>query len=217
MSLIIVLPLFLLALRFYQRRHLKGQLLLAALFTYLAYIYLIGLMGNTFNGLFLGWVALFSIGCFGLIRLLLEINPDTLSQKVSREFPRKPVAVYMIGVAVLLSIQYITEIIGAYITGRPPLSLAHYTTLELAGLELGIMIPLHILAGVLLWRQKAWGYMLSSVLAFAAFMVFIALSISLLISSFWYGYGNMADIAITIVITVIAAVFSFAIFMKIRD
>jgi hypothetical protein len=95
--------------------------------------------------------------------------------------------------------------------------LDHYTTLELPGLELGVMIPLHILAGLLLWRQRAWGYLLSTILAFAAAMVFIALSISLLLSYFWYAYGDLADIAITLGITLVAAGFSLAIFRQIQD
>jgi len=216
-SLVIVLPLFLAALRFYLRGQMKGRLLLAALFTYLAYIYLIGFMGNAFNGLFLGWVALFSLGCFGLFQVVSEINLPALPQQFTVRFPVKPVAVYMLAVAAILSAQYLAEIFGAYITGSPPSSLDHYTTLELAGLELGIMIPLHILAGLLLWRQNAWGYLLSTILAFAASMVFIALSISLLIPYFGSARGNLADLAITLSITIVAAGFSLAIFRQIRD
>ena len=216
-SLVIVLPLFLAALRFYRRGQMKGRLLLAALFTYLAYIYLIGFMGNAFNGLFLGWVALFSLGCFGLFQVVSEINLPALPQQFTVRFPVKPVAVYMLAVAAILSAQYLAEIFGAYITGSPPSSLDHYTTLELAGLELGIMIPLHILAGLLLWRRNAWGYLLSTILAFAASMVFIALSISLLIPYFGSARGNLADLAITLSITIVAAGFSLAIFRQIRD
>lgn len=216
-SLVIVLPLFLAALRFYQRGQLKGRLLLAALFTYLAYIYLIGFMGNAFNGLFLGWVALFSLGCFGLFLVVSEINLPALPQQLAGRFPVKPVAVYMLAVAAILSAQYLAEIFGAYITGSPPSSLDHYTTLELAGLELGVMIPLHILAGLLLWRQNAWGYLLATILAFAAAMVFIALSISLLIPYLGSARGDLTDLAITLGITCVATGFSLAIFRQIRD
>jgi hypothetical protein len=165
-SLVVGLPLFLLGMFLYRRGRLVGQFLLAALFTYLAYIYLIGFLGNVFNSLFLGWVALFSIGSFGLFLIVSEIDIPSLPQKLSRHFPGKSVAVYLFSVAAILTAQYLAEIFTAYLAGTPPASLDHYTTLELAGLELGIMIPLHILAGVLLWRQKAWGYVLATVLAF---------------------------------------------------
>lgn len=216
-SLVIVFPLFLAALRFYRRGRLKGRLLLAALFTYLAYIYLIGFMGNVFNSLFLGWVALFSLGCFGLFQVISEINLAALPEKLAGRFPVKPVAIYMLAVAAILSAQYLAEIFGAYLAGNPPASLDHYTTLELAGLELGLMIPLHLLAGLLLWRHNAWGYLLSTILAFAAAMVFIALSISLLIPYFASARGDLADLVITLGITIVAAGFSLAIFRQIED
>jgi hypothetical protein len=196
---------------------LLGQLLLASLFTYLAYIYLIGFMGNTFNGLFLGWVALFSVGGFGLALIISELDFSSLPQKLSGHFPGKPVAIYLFSVAVILTAQYLAEIITAYLDGVPPLSLDHYTTLELAGVELGIMIPLHILSGVLLWRQKALGYVLATVLAFAAFVVFIALTISLFLSYFLYGQGSWTDIGITTGITIVSAVFSLAIFRQLKE
>ena len=90
-SLVVGLPLFLLGMFLYRRGRLVGQLLLAALFTYLAYIYLIGFMGNVFNGLFLGWIALFSIGCFGLFLIVPEIDipslPSTPTMRRANSFP----------------------------------------------------------------------------------------------------------------------------------
>jgi hypothetical protein len=174
-------------------------------------------MGNAFNGLFLGWVALFSIGGFGLFLVISEIDFPSLPQKLSGHFPGKPVAVYLFSVAAILTAQYLTEIFAAYLTGAPPVSLDHYTTLELAGVELGLMIPLHILAGVLLWRQKAWGYVLATVLAFAAFVVFIALTISLLFFYFLYGQGTWMDIGITTGIAIVASAFSLVIFRQLKD
>jgi len=174
-------------------------------------------MGNAFNGLFLGWVALFSIGGFGLFLVISELDFPSLPQKLSGHFPGKPVAVYLFSVAAILTAQYLAEIFTAYLTGAPPASLDHYTTLELAGVELGIMIPLHILAGVLLWRQKAWGYVLSTVLAFAAFVVFIALTISLFLAYFLYGQGTWMDIGITTGIAIVASAFSLVIFRQLKE
>ncbi len=81
-SVLLVLPLFGASLYLYRRGHLRGQLLLAALFTYLAYIYLIGVMGNAFNGMFLMWTALFSIGLFGLFLTVTEMNVAALPEQL---------------------------------------------------------------------------------------------------------------------------------------
>jgi hypothetical protein len=215
-NLMIVLPLFGVSLYLYRRGHLRGQLLLAALFTYLAYIYLIGVMGNAFNGMFLVWTALFSIGLFGLFLTLAEMNVAALPARLEPGFPRRSVAIYVVGVGLILLFQYLAEIITAYATGQPPASLDHYTTLELAALELGIMIPLHFVGGVALWKRQAAGYLMSTVLAFAAAMVFVALSISLLIGYASFGRGDPADLIITLAIAVFAAGFSFIIFKRVK-
>jgi hypothetical protein len=216
-NLVVVLPLFLLGLLLHRRGQLRGQSLLAALFAYLAYIYLIGVMGNAFNGMFLGWTALFSLGLFGLSLILADINLAALPQKLADSFPRKSVAIYLVIVGVILLAQYLAEIVTAYATSKPPASLDHYTTLELAALELGIMIPLHIIGGVSLWRREAWGYVLSAILTFTAFMVFIALSVSLLLLYVSYGQANLPDMAVTMMIALVAAGFSLAVFRQIRD
>lgn len=149
-NLAVVLPLFVVGLWLYRRGKFRGQLLLAALFTYLAYIYLIGVIGNAFNALFLAWTALFSIGGTGLCLTLTQINFSALPAKLAGNFPQKSVAIYVLAVGLILLAQYLTEVIAAYTTGNPPASLDHYTTLELASLELGIMIPLHIIGGLAL-------------------------------------------------------------------
>ena len=215
-NLVIVLPLFVLGIFQYRRGTIRGRLLLAALFTYLAWIYLIGVMGNVFNVMFLVWTALFSIGLFGLCLVLADMDMVDLSEKLIPGFPRKSVSVYVIIVGFVLMLQYLSEIISAYATGKPPAALDHYTTLELASLELGITIPLHLVSGVLLWRKKAWGYFIATILAFISFMVFIALSVSLLLFYFGFGRGDFLDMGITFFITVVAAGFSLIIFKRVK-
>ena len=216
-SLVVVMPLFILGIYRYRRGQFKGQLLLAALFTYLAYIYAIGVMGNTFNSMFLVWTALFSTGLFGLVLTLAGIDIAALPKKLAANFPRKSLSVYIIVVGIILLLQYLSEVISAYITGNPPASLDHYTTLELASLELGIMIPLHLVAGVLLWKMRVWGYLMAILLAFTAGMVFIGLSVSLLLFYFSFRQGSMPDMVITIAITFVACGVSLVIFQRVKD
>ena len=216
-NLVIVLPLFIAGLWLYRRGKFRGQLLLAALFTYLAYIYLIGVMGNAFNALFLVWTALYAIGGCGLYLTLAQLDFAALPAKLADNFPQKPVAIYVLAVGLILLAQYLAEVITADTTGAPPASLDHYTTLELASLEFGIMIPLHLAGGLALWKGKPWGYLAATVLAFTTFMVFIALSVFLLLFYLAYGHGDLLDMAITFGIALVAAGFSFTIFRRVKD
>ncbi len=215
-NLLMVLPLFGASVYLCRHGRLRGQLLLAALFTYLAYIYLIGVMGNAFNSMFLVWTALFSIGLFGLFLTLADVDVAALPDRLEPGFPRRSVALYVMGVGLILLLQYLAEIITAYVTGQPPAALDHYTTLELAALELGIMIPLHFVGGIALWKRQAPGYLISTILAFTAAMVFVALSVSLLIGYGSFGRGDPADMAITLLIAVFATGFSFVIFKRVK-
>jgi hypothetical protein len=215
-NLVIVLPLFVLGSILYRRGRVMGQLLLAALFTYLAYIYAIGVMGNAFNAMFLVWTALFSIGILGLFLTLTSLDVASLPENLKANFPQRGLAVYMLVLGVILLFQYLVEVVTAYASGSPPASLDHYTTLELAAFELGIMIPLHFVGGVLLWRKKAWGYVMAILLAFAAAMTFIALSVALLLLYFSFGQGNVPDVALTITLAAVASGFSLVVFYRVK-
>ncbi|MBI9047942.1 MAG: hypothetical protein JEZ00_00865 [Anaerolineaceae bacterium] len=214
LSLLVMVPLFGLGVNLFHRGKLRGQLLLASLFTYLAYIYLIGVMGNMFNVLFLAWTGLFSLGVFGLIFTLQGVNLPRLPEKLGARFPRKSVAIYVIALGFVLMIQYLIQVISSYGAGVPPAALEHYTTLELAALEIGIMVPLHWVGGVLLWRKQAWGYLMATLLAFAAATVFIALNTALLMLSLIYGQGTLADMVMPMLIMLIAGGFSIVIFSQ---
>jgi hypothetical protein len=87
----------------------------------------------------------------------------------------------------------------------------------LAALELGIMVPLHLVGGVSLWSKKTWGYLISTLLAFTSTMVFVALSVSLLLFYFSFGRGDVFDMAIVIAIAVVATGFSLVIFKRVKD
>ena len=214
LSLLVMVPFFVWGILLYQRGKLKGQLLLASLFTYLAYIYLIGVMGNAFNGLFFAWTALFSLGVFGLIFTIRGMDVTSLPVKMGQKFPRKGVAIYVLSLGVVLLVQYSAQIIGSYASAMPPSALEHYTTLELAALELGIMVPMHFMAGVLLWKKNAWGYLMSTLLAFAAATVFVALNTALMMLWLIYGVGTFADIVMPMLIMFVAAGFSIVIFSR---
>lgn len=215
-NLFVGLPVLLWGMYLYRRGQVKGQLLMAAVFSYLAYNYLIGVMGNAYNVMFLVWTGLFSVGIFGLALVLAEVDVPSLPDKLRSGFPRRSLAVYMMILGLFLLVQYLTEILSAYRLGQPPASLDVYTTLELAALELGIMIPLHLLGGIALWRRKAIGYLLAILLSFTALMTFISLSVSTQMLHRLYKSGGVFDVAVPIALAVITLGFSVAIIRQMK-
>jgi hypothetical protein len=215
-DLILAAPLLAVLWFVYPRGGLLIRLLMASVFTFLAYFFLIGVMGNAFNELFLVWTALFSAALFGLGAVLLELDFGAVAARLNGRIPHRGVAVYLFALGGMLLAQYLAEVTGAYAAGLPPPSLAVYTTLELASLELGIMVPLHFLGGVLLWKRQAAGYLLAMVLAFAAAMAFLSLSIGQYILSAVYNSGGAGDVFALAVPASAASAVSVYLFWKAR-
>ena len=216
-NLVVCLPLSVLGVVLYRRGRLRGQLILVAVFTYLAYNYLIGVMGNAFNGLFLVWTALFSVGTFGTALTLAGIDARVVPERLAVGFPRRTLAVYLVVLGAVLLSQHLGLILTAYVTGQPPAPLEHYTTLELSALELGIMVPLHVVGGVLLWRRHAWGYLIAIPLAFAAAMTFIALTIGQVLLYRSFGEDNLGAVIQMTVFAIVAAGLSFLAFLRVKE
>jgi hypothetical protein len=120
----------------------------------------------------------------------------------------------MLALALALLFQYLAQILTAYATGRLPASLEHYTTLELAALELGLMVPLHVIGGLLLWRCHAWGYLIAIPLAFTAAMTFIALSVGQVLLHLSFASENLAAILQMVAFALTASVFSLLAFLR---
>jgi hypothetical protein len=214
-GLLVCFPLLVLGIYLYQRGQLMDQLLLGGVFTYFAYIYLIGVMGNAFNIMFLVWTGLFSTGLFGLALVLKDLDVSSLPQRLEPGFPRKGLSIYTIALGLFLPVPYLAQIIPAYMTASPPATLEIYTTLELAALEIGIMIPLHLVGGVLLWRRKSWGYIISILLAFAAGMTFLALSVAQLLLYFSFQTSGLVEVVQMVVFAVIASGFSLVAYRRV--
>jgi hypothetical protein len=215
-NLLVCLPLLAVGVHLFRLGRLRGALILAAVFAYLAYNYLIGVMGNAWNGMFLVWTALFSTGLFGTALTLGGIDAVSLPETLGAAFPRRSLSVYMLVLAVALTSLYLTQTLTAYATGSLPAPLETYTTLELAALELGIMVPLHVTGGMLLWRRHAWGYLIAIPLAFVAAMTFIALSVGQVLLHVSFGRESISGIVQTVALALIASALSFLAFRRIR-
>lgn len=215
-NIIVGLLFFVWGIYLYNLGQLKGKLLLGAFFSYLAYNYIIGVMGNAFNILFLVWTAIFSLGLFGLAAVLMEIDISSFKTNIKQNFPRRSLSIYMILLGLFLLIQYMTEILTVFGSDNAPPSLGIYTTLELAALELGLMIPLHFLGGIRLWKQKVSGYLMAIILLFTALMTFISLSVSSFIFFIQYDRGDLFDVLIPIILVLVASGFSIVVFKSIR-
>ena len=203
-NIVIVVPIFILGIILILRNKIKGSVVLLSCNVYLTYNYLIGVMGNSFNELFLIWTALFSIGIWGALIIMHSLKQLDTLPLFDEKFPRKTMIGYMLLLAAFLFSSYLIEVISSYANKNVPLNLQHYTTLELAALELGIMVPLHVMAAILILKKQQNGSLLSLVLSFTALMTFLALTTYSILNYFQYNNGTIIDIIIPVILSVVS-------------
>jgi hypothetical protein len=158
-TLLVAMPLLLLTSYLAARGSLRGRLLRIGAFWYFAYSYLVILFGVTFNPFFLIYAALFSASLLGLVLSVLSVDVAGLPAHISPRFARRTIAWVVIGISSMFALLWLSRIVPALVSGRPPVGLESYTTLTVQAADLGIVIPMSILVGVLLLRRQPAGYL----------------------------------------------------------
>lgn len=162
-NLFIGLPLFAVAIYLSQRNSLRGRLLLGSLLFYFFYVYLMAMTGYAFNRLFLVYVAIFALSAVAFFLNLHNIDVAHLPAQVSARFPRRLFIGFTFAVSAVLVFLWLGRIVPIMANDRFPPDIAGLTTLVSHGIDLGIVVPLMLSAGILLWRRSPWGYLLTSV------------------------------------------------------
>lgn len=163
-TLALGIPLLLLATVLAARGSLRGQLLQAGLLWYFGYTYLLMAFGGAYNPLFLIYVALYSASLFAFILSLLAVDVRGLPARFGPRFARRTIACLVIGFGALLTLLWLGRIVPALLAGTPPAGLESYSTLFVQAGDLGLVVPLAVLTGVLLLRRHPVGYLLAGVL-----------------------------------------------------
>lgn len=163
-TLLVAIPLLLIATVLAARGSIRGQLLRAGALWYFTYTYLLFAFGGAYNSFFLIYVALFSASLFAFILSLLSIDVGRLPALFAPRFARRTIAWLVMSIGALLALLWLGRIVPAFASGTPPAGLDSYSTLFVQAGDLGLVVPLALLAGVLLLRRRPVGYLLAGVL-----------------------------------------------------
>ncbi len=163
-TLVLGVPLLVLSILLYRRGSLQGGLLLSGTLTYFLYNYASMAFGAAYNNLFLIYVALFSSSLFGLSVALTSFELPALPAHFAKGLPRRGISIFLIvsGV-VLIAIWLFLDILPALLSGGTP-QLWGYTTGVTWVVDMGVVGPSLIVAGILLLRRAPAGYLLASTL-----------------------------------------------------
>ena len=177
-TLFIAIPLLLLALAWARSGSLKGRFLLSGILGYFLVTYLFYLVMGMYNALFLIYVALLSASFFAFVLMMLSFEPGSLPDRFRRETPVVTTGGFLIFQCIVIAFMWLGIVIPPLISGEIiPKQVEHYTTLIVQGLDLALLLPIGIVAGVLFIRRKPYGYLMAPV-----YFVFLSLLMLALIA-----------------------------------
>jgi hypothetical protein len=163
-TLVLGIPLLLVSLYRTRKGSIRGRLLLAGTLGYFLYAYASYSFLATYNNFFLLYVALFSTSLFAFIFTMLSFNTGLLKESFAPELPVKRISGFLFFLGGALGLLWLGRILPPLLDGGNPVGIEHYTTLVIQAMDLAVIVPFSILAGVLLLRRNPAGYLLSSVL-----------------------------------------------------
>ena len=200
---LLALPALVAALVAAQRGSARGIMAWLGLLSYVCYAYTGAAFAYVFNAFFLLYVALFSLSVSALVAVASGIDVNELQQRFDSATPRRAVGIALIVLALMLAISELGQIIASLATGTVPELLVRSGG---AGnfvyvLDLGIVVPLALLAAIWLWRCLPWGDVLAGCILIKASTMGLAL-----LSATWFSVraGLPLEIGLTIVYGAIA-------------
>ncbi|MFP5319975.1 MAG: hypothetical protein ACLGI2_17000 [Acidimicrobiia bacterium] len=164
-SLTVVLPLLVWATVAARRGSGRGLLLWLGAIGYVAYQY-----GYTFayrwNRLFLVYLALLVLSAFSFAAALISLNPRPLAGRFDRLTPTGVVSRFLLFVGVALGVMELAQIVPTIFTGGTPQIVTDtgHPTSPVYVLDLGLVVPAMVLAGIWLRQRRPWGFIAAAVL-----------------------------------------------------
>lgn len=142
----------------------RATLVMMGLVAYMLYTYVGAALTYDFTGFFPIYVALFSLSVFALAALVGSLDVAGMDRRFGATAPRKPIAIFLIVMGVMLLFMEVGQLMPYYATGAMPLpmQLAESTDFYPFALDLGLIAPLTLLSGIWLWQRRPAGYLLTS-------------------------------------------------------
>ena len=162
-TLFLAIPVLIVSFVLYRQGSLRGGLLLTGALSYFLYTYISLGFGATYNNLFLVYILLFSTSLFGLILALMSFDVQALPIHFAETLPRRAIGIFLVISGIILSLIWIVlSILPALLQSKAPPEAYFYTTFMTGIVDIGIVAPALIIAGVLILRRIPLGDLLAS-------------------------------------------------------
>lgn len=183
-TLFLGIPLLTLSLVFAARGSLRAGVLLAGTFAYFTYTYATYAFGLQYNPLFLVYVALFGLSVFGLVLSLAGLDGQRIREGFRSPRVRRAAVVFNFLAGALILLMWMGRLLPNLVSGADTTYIEHYTTLPVQVLDLGLIVPLALVSGLNLARDRPLGYLLTGLFLMKGITLGLAIGAMILWSAF---------------------------------
>jgi hypothetical protein len=113
--------------------------------------------------------------------MIISFDMNTLQGYFKQQLPVKWIGGFLLALSFIFAMMWLGKIVPSLFSDTPPAGLEHYTTLVIQALDLGFVIPVGILAGILVIRRTAFGYLLSSIMIIKDITLITALTMMIIL------------------------------------
>ena len=159
--LFVGIPVLVASFVIYLRRSLRGTVVFIGSLMSFLYQYLLWTFDWAYNAYFLVYVGVFALSLCTLGTVLAGIDLPLVRAEMSERFPVVTAASFSFAVGGLLLFKCLGEIVPSIGTSAMPATATGYYTMVDQALDLGLLVPLFILVGLLLLKRNPLGYLLS--------------------------------------------------------
>lgn len=137
----------------------RGLLAWAGALFYLAYSYFFFVVG-AFNAGFPAYAVIVALSLYGLVSLLLAIDPEAVAARFGATTPRRLVGGYLMGIGALFVVMWGGLAVSAAVSGESPDPVVRLVLIA----DGCVLLPALLAGGWKLWHGAPWGYVLGGIL-----------------------------------------------------
>jgi len=164
-TLVVVVPLLIAALVLARRGSRRAEALWVGLLVYSVYDYAYYVFGTRFNDAFLLHIAVFSLSVFALALAIPNLDRVTIAARLGSARSARWIGTYLVVVGALQGLLWLFVLVRNAITGEVIQDIPVAGQHLVLALDLGLLVPTLILAGVALFRRAAMGFLLGTAMA----------------------------------------------------
>ncbi|WP_440955700.1 hypothetical protein ACSAZK_01665 [Methanosarcina sp. Mfa9] len=215
-TLFIGIPLLLSGLYFARKNSVRGLFVLSGTLMYFLLTYLFYTAMGMYNILFLAYVFSLCLAFFALMLTLFSYDLEDIGSLFASEKIIRYAGVFLVINSIMVALLWLGVVLPPLFDGSIyPEELQHYTTLIVQGFDLGLLLPIGIVSGMLAVRKNSYGYLFTTV-----YLIFLSILMAALTSKILFmadaGYNVIPVIFIMPTVCLISTSFSLLILKKVK-